>query len=117
MPTVWTSRSWRDEAEAWIHHAVVNAGQELTGPIEQVRVRLWSTQLTVPTTAGMLWFKENHPGQVAEAAVIDELARIAPEHVVAPLAVERSRGWLLSPDHGKTLATLATIDERTWCRV
>jgi len=65
----------------------------------------------------MLWFKENHPGQVAEAAVIDELARIAPEHVVAPLAVERSRGWLLSPDHGKTLATLATIDERTWCRV
>jgi hypothetical protein len=117
MPTIWTSASWRDEADAWIRDSVAAAGHELLGPIEQVRVRLWSTQLTVRTTAGLLWFKENHPGQSAEAAVIDELARIAPDHVVVPVAVERERGWLLTPDHGETLATLAATDEGMWCRV
>lgn len=117
MPTVWTSRAWRDDAESWIREAVVTAGHEITGEIEQVRVRVWSTQLTVPTTEGVLWFKENHPGQAAEASVVDELARIVPDHVVVPLAVERSRGWLLTPDHGPTLASLASTDDDTWCRV
>ncbi|MDX6307868.1 MAG: hypothetical protein QOI06_914 [Nocardioidaceae bacterium] len=117
MPTIWNSQPWRDEVEAWIRDSVTAAGHELTGPVEQVRVRMWSTQLTVKTTAGLVWFKENHPGQRAEAAVVDELARLAPDHVVKPLAAERSRGWLLTPDHGRTLATLASIDEDTWCRV
>src|SRR6478735_11020265 len=106
MPKVWTSRSWRDEAEAWIRDEVAHAGHQLTGPTEQVRVRPWSTQLTVPTSGGLLWFKENHPGQAAEAAVIEQLARLTPDHVVTPVAVERSRGWLLSPDHGRTLLSL-----------
>jgi len=117
MPTVWRSRRWRDEAEGWIRGCVAAAGGQITGPIVQTRVRMWSTQLTVPTTAGLLWFKENHPGQAAEAAIIDELARMAPDHVVVPLAVERSRGWLLTPDHGATLATLDRTDEHQWCRV
>jgi hypothetical protein len=117
MPAVWTSREWRDEVEAWIHRSVRAAGHRVTGTVEQVRVRVWSTQLTVATTAGRLWFKENHPGQAMEAAVVDELARFAPEHVVLPLAVDRSRGWLLTPDHGDTLATLAATDEDMWCRV
>src|SRR5690348_15197603 len=106
MPAVWASQAWRDDAEAWIRDSMAGAGYHQTGPIEQVRVRLWSTQLTVQTSAGMLWFKENHPGQAAEAAIIEELARLAPDHVVAPVAVERTRGWLLSPDHGETLLSL-----------
>ncbi len=117
MPKIWTSRSWRDEAEAWIRVEVARAGHELTGPIEQVRVRPWSTQLTVSTSGGLLWFKENHPAQAAEAAVIEQLARLTPDHVVAPVAVERSRGWLLSPDHGQTMLSLGASDEATWSRV
>lgn len=117
MQLLWSSASWRDEVEAWVRERVDAAGHRVDGDIQQVRTRPWSTQLTVPTTAGLLWFKENHPGQAAEAAVIDELSRITPDHVVAPLAVERTRGWLLSPDHGATLATLDATDEATWCRV
>lgn len=117
MEQLWTSRVWHDGAESWIRDSVAAAGLQVTGPIEQVRVRVWSTQLTVPTTGGLLWFKENHPGQAAEAAVIDELSRLTPDHVVVPLAVERSRGLLLTPDHGATLDTLAGADLDTWCRV
>ena len=117
MPSVWSGESWRLEVEDWIRTEVVEAGLELTGPIEQHRIRMWSTQLTVPTSRGRLWFKENHPAQRSEAAVIDELGRLAPGHVVIPLAVDRSRGWLLTPDHGATLATLSGSDEQQWVRV
>jgi hypothetical protein len=117
MTSIWTSRLWREEVEAWIRDAVSAAGEHVIGPIEQTRVVMWSTHLTVPTTLGRLWFKENHPGQAAEAAVIDEIARIAPDHVVVPLRVERSRGWLLTPDHGATLDTVTGADAGTWSRV
>ena len=45
------------------------------------------------------------------------LAEIAPENVVTPLAIEPTRGWLISPDHGATLATLASRDYALWARV
>lgn len=117
MPSVWAGRAWRNQAEDWIRDAIHAAGLEPTGPIEQPRIRPWSTHLTVPTSGGLLWFKENHPAQVAEAAVVDELSRLAPQHVAVPLAVERTRGWLLTPDHGATLASLDRIDDDTWCRL
>lgn len=89
----------------------------LTGAIEQPRIRFWSTLLTVPTDQGLLWFKENSPGQSFEAALLAELGRLVPDHVVVPLAVNTERGWLLSPDHGETLRTLGATDEKLWARV
>jgi hypothetical protein len=89
----------------------------LTGEIGQQRVRAWSTHLRVPTDQGMFWFKENAPGQAFEAALIDAVAQIAPDQVVAPLAVDATRGWLLSPDQGATLRALEATDESLWCRL
>lgn len=117
MRVIWSGAEWLAQATTWIDAQVGAAGGELTAAPEQIRIRHWSTQLTVSTTLGTLWFKENHPGQRAEAAIVDELARITPEHVVVPIAVERDRGWLLSPDHGATLATLDEHDLDLWCRV
>lgn len=121
MPTslqqTWASTAWRAEVTQWINGRLEHAGITPTGALEQPRIRFWSTQLTIPTDSGLFWFKENNPGQRFEAALIDELATIAPDHVVVPLAVERQRGWLLSPDQGPTLATLSATDESTWCRV
>lgn len=114
----WRSEAWRAEVEEWLRAVLPARGIDLLGPLEQMRVRMWSTQLTVPTSVGLLWFKENHPGQLAEAAVVEVLAGLAPEYVVVPVAVERSRGWLLSPDQGPTLATLdQNPGEETWARV
>jgi hypothetical protein len=110
----WTSAGWRTEVERWIHATLAALGRRVTGPVEQPRVRFWSTQLKVPTDDGLVWFKENCPSLRAEAAVVAVLARLTPGHVVAPLAVEPDRGWLLSPDRGATLASLDSTDEATW---
>ncbi|MGH3446308.1 MAG: hypothetical protein ACRDQA_01515 [Nocardioidaceae bacterium] len=115
--TMWSGRAWRNDAEDWVRTTLDAQGINVTGPIEQPRVRPWSTQLTVPTDQGLVWFKENNPGQRAEAAIVQVLATVVPDHVVVPLAVEPERGWLLTPDHGATLRSLESTDEGLWTRV
>lgn len=102
----WTTSAWRDEAYAWIERILQQQGLTRTGEIEQPRIRFWSTQLTVPTDAGRLWFKENCPGQAFEAGLVEVLADVVPDHVVAPVAVEPERGWLLTLDAGTTLRSV-----------
>ena len=117
LKELWTGAEWRAEAEAWIKDVLTDRGLTQVGPIEQPRVRIWSTQLTVPTDQGKLWFKENNPGQSFEAAVVAVLADITPGHVVIPVAVDPARGWLLSPDHGPTLSSRDSTDHHVWARV
>lgn len=117
MPTVWRSHQWRSEVEAWVQDVLSEQGIGVTGAVDQPRVRSWSTQLVVPTTEGRMWFKENHPAQRAEAAVIEVIAGLAPEQVVVPVAVQRRRGWLLSRDQGPTLAAEERTDEALWARL
>lgn len=99
----WTSDAWRAAAEAWVHDSLDRHGICVIGPIEQPRVRFWSTQLTVPTSDGRYWFKENNPAQAFEAGLLQVLGRVAPHRVMAPIAIEPDRGWLLTRDAGPTL--------------
>ena len=64
---LWAGKAWRAEAERWIEVALRERGIAVTGAIDQPRIRPWSTLLTVPTDAGLVWFKENCPGQAFEA--------------------------------------------------
>jgi hypothetical protein len=114
---VWSSPAWRSEVQTWAAAVLADRGERITGPVEQPRIRPWSTQLVVPTSAGRLWFKENAPGLAFEAALVARLAELTPEQVVVPYAVEPRRGWLLSRDAGPTLASLEQTDEATWVRV
>ncbi len=114
---VWASPEWRQQAEQWIDLVLESFGVVRTGPVEQPPVRFWATHLTVPTDHGTLWFKENNLGQFAEAAIVSVLGELAPDHVVAPLATEPSRGWMLTTDHGATLATVTADSPRVWARV
>ena len=101
---LWAGKTWRAEAERWIEVALRERGIAVTGAIDQPRIRPWSTLLTVPTDAGLVWFKENCPGQAFEAPLLAVLADVVPDAVAAPLAVEPARGWLLTADSGTTLA-------------
>lgn len=99
----WRDRAWRAEVDAWIFDQVAQLGRRVTAPIEQPRIRPWSTALTIPTDAGRLWFKAGGPGNGYEAALLDALAEWSVPHVLLPLASEPSRGWLLLPDGGPLL--------------
>lgn len=104
---------WRHEAEDWVCAELAREGIDLTGKIEQPRIRPWSTQLTVPTTRGRMWFKANCSYMSFEPALQAELARLAPVAVDAPYAIDADRGWMLTIDRGETMGDIAepTVDD------
>ena len=105
---------WRREAERWTRDVLVDRGVEVTGEIEQPRIRPWSTQLTVPTDAGRVWFKTNCTSMSFEPALQVELAALAPEAVDAPVAVDLDRGWMLTVDRGSTLGDSTSPTVADW---
>lgn len=108
---------WRREAERWIHDVLTSSGITITGPIEQPRIRPWSTQMIVPTDAGSIWFKANCPGNAFEARVQMTLAALVPNDVVSPLAIDDARGWMLTLDHGASLGDAHEPTLEDWQQV
>lgn len=112
-----TGTEWRGEVEAWIREQLDRHGDTMTGPIEQPRVRPWSTQLTVPTTAGLLWFKASCAALAFEPRLHDELAALAPGSVDVAYATQSDRGWLLTRDRGATLGDSHEPTAEDWRRL
>lgn len=112
-----TSQAWRHDVEAWVHDRVEESGRRLSGPLDQVRVRPWSTQLTVPTDHGRLWFKANTPSMGFEPALHQLLATLSPDDVAAPVAIDPVRGWMLTADRGPTLGEVRNPTTDDWVRL
>lgn len=111
------SDAWRHEVLVWIRERAGEEGREVIGPVEQPRIRPWSTQLVVPTDRGRLWFKANCAALAFEPAVQWALAEIAPTEVDRPVAIDAERGWMLTADRGTTLADSHDPTLEDWCRV
>jgi hypothetical protein len=79
--------------------------------------RPWATVWRVSTESGLYYAKQNCPLQSHEAALLEHLARWAPGHVVAPIAIDRDRGFLLTPDGGPALGDRDASNVDIWCRV
>lgn len=99
----WTSPQWRSSAHDWITSRLTELGTPPTGPIEEVRVRPWSVTHRVSTSDGVRWFKANTPACAYEAGLASALASWLPGRVLAPLAADTTRGWLLTADAGPTI--------------
>jgi hypothetical protein len=97
----WEEPGFLAEAYAWIHERV-----EVAGEIEQPHVRPWSTALRVPTSDGIVWFKASADALSHDGPVTALLARIRPDAVLTPLALDVERGWSLLPDGGETLRSV-----------
>ncbi|MFB6723474.1 hypothetical protein ACFCV3_25065 [Kribbella sp. NPDC056345] len=110
----WLSPEWNRMVDAWVAEQL---GARIIGAPVTYRARLWSVTRCYPTTDGPVWFKENNPGHRFEAELVAALAKLAPDAVIRPLAVDRERGWLLAPDHGPTLTRADIADQATRCRV
>ncbi|WP_166375854.1 phosphotransferase [Aeromicrobium phragmitis] len=98
------SEVWRQEATEWIEDTVGRLGYRVRGPLTQPRIRPWSTQLVVPTDHGTVWFKAAGEPMRFEPGLQRLLARLLPDLVASPLAVDTARGWMLTADHGPLLA-------------
>lgn len=111
---LWGSEEFQAQALDWIRAAPAGEGTVVHGPLVPHRLRFWSAVFTVETARGRLWFKATNPGQAFEAGLLAELARLMPQHVVNPVAVDRSRGWLLLPDGGTVLAARERTAPADW---
>lgn len=110
----WAREGWLAEATAWIHESLSALGRPATGRTEQVRAWSLSSVLRTPTAGGTVFFKATAglPLFVDEGRVMRGLARMFPANVPRPLAVDRSRRWMLLDDVGPELGWGAPIDER-----
>ena len=110
MTDLWTDPEWLAGAHAWVDQKTDALGLERTGDAEQPHVRVWSTVLKVPTTAGPVWFKANHGPLQHEAALVTLLAERVPGRVEPLLAADLDRGWMLMRDAGQRMRELVVVE-------
>ncbi len=113
----WQSAAFHEQALAWVRGAVAAVGGELRSELVAYRVRFWSALFTVRSDRGTLWFKATNPGQAFEAQLQLRLSELAPELVLAPLAVHPGHGWLLLPDGGPSLGACGEVTVADWERL
>lgn len=94
------------DAQAWIRTRLDELGLRPLAGIEPVRLRPWSTVLSVQTDSGVVYFKANDAGHLHEARLAQFLAERHPGLVPPPLAVDDERGWMLLADAGVQLREL-----------
>ncbi len=103
------------EVTEWVRRRAGAAGFRLTGERAQTHAEPWSSTVRFGSDSGVLWFKVNGPGTVAEPALLGVLARHVPDLAPELVAVDLDRGWTLMRDAGPTLRRIATPDQ-SWDR-
>ena len=110
----WSDPEWIRDAQSWIDDRLNDLGVSREGAIAQIYARSWSTVLRVPTSDGVLFFKASSPVQAMEVALVKALASWTAD-VVAPLASDEQRGWMLMRDAGTRLRELPVkADPAVW---
>jgi hypothetical protein len=94
----WDNPAWTDQATAWIGQHV-----ELTGAVQTLKARDWSCVLTAPTEDGPVFMKAGSPATSFEPALVEALSADPSRTVLAPLAVDLDRSWMILPDGGTEL--------------
>jgi len=102
---LWTDPEWLAEAHTWIGDSLARLDRPLTGSIQQIHTRPWSTILRAPTGQGFMFFKAAMPLLAREAALQQALFASYPHLTLPVLAADLERGWFLQPDGGPLLRT------------
>jgi len=100
---LWTQPEWISGAQQWIEQALRQAGERVSGPIEQPHIRPWATVMRVPTNGGICFFKAAMPELAFEPALTLALAATSPNCMPVVLAADTARGWMLTRDAGTSL--------------
>lgn len=92
------------EALAWFDQQLADHGLALTAPVEIAKERPWATVFRAETDGGVLWLKLSGAGTRFEVGLYELMHRIAPDHVLEPVALDVERAWIVLPDGGRLLA-------------
>ncbi len=87
-------------AEAWLRSVAADAAILLTGPIEQVHLRPWSTVFRAPAADGPLFLKLESVVQAHEPRLIELIAGRFPDLVPALVARHPTEPWVILRDGG-----------------
>jgi Phosphotransferase enzyme family len=103
-----TSATWRDlrfvaAAHAWLREVAHGQGILVTGAIEQIHVRPWSTVFRAATGDSALFLKACSAVQLHEPHVIELVAREFPDLVPGLVARHPIEPWILLRDGGTRL--------------
>ena len=99
----WMYAGWYDRAVTWIHEQTETLGYTITGEIVQVKVRVWSSVMRVPTNNGILYFKAVPTYFAYELRMTQMLSQLAPAQTPLVLAVDEQRLWMLMRDAGTVM--------------
>lgn len=108
------SESWFDEANEWIRDRLARHQIRVTGTIERHRSRPWSAHLRASTEEGTVWFKAGCPSMAFEPALQQLLAELLPGQIQPPIEIDAERGWMVTWDHGPTVADDHEVTIRDW---
>ena len=98
----WEQAGWLEEATTWIQTQLAAQGWQVISPVELLHQRPWSTFAQVSTDKGLVYFKAPAP-PFFEALLTQFLAQKRPDCTAPVLAIDRGRGWVLTPDAGMTV--------------
>lgn len=103
-----TVAAWNDPpfvaaAHAWLREAAGAHAMQLTGPIEQIHLRPWSTVFRAPTGDSTLFLKACSVVQAHEPRVIELVASEFPDVVPELIARHPNEPWVLLRDGGESL--------------
>lgn len=104
----WARPGWFAQAETWIAAKMTNLGNNVQA-IESLKSWSISAVLRVHTTSHPVFFKASLdlPLFVNEGVVMAGLARLYPDNIPTPLAVNAARNWMLLEDLGGPIGSAA----------
>ena len=110
----WTNRGWHAEAEEWLLTSMRANGTPVVGAIEPVVSWELSCVMRAQTAAGLMYFKTwlDTPLFAPEGSVVTELARLFPDEIPTPVAVDLDRRYLVVRDAGPIVGWHAPIETR-----
>lgn len=109
----WYTSGWREDAEAWIQEQLAQTGRATTGVITEQRLWALSCVLRVPTDLGAVYFKATAdlPLFTNEPLLTSCLERMLPGSVPRLVAVDATRGWMLSEEFADVVGWDAPADD------
>jgi Phosphotransferase enzyme family len=91
-------------ALTWFDDRLTALGVQRLAEPELAKERPWATVFSARTDGGLVWLKLSGAGTRFEVGLYELMHRIAPEHVLEPLALDVERAWIILPDGGPLLA-------------